>query len=208
MNQVQYSELGLPVDSLGMSTTTNSTIVDWGQSIVREYDGGIGDMASTLMCSDLCPCLLSPDANEWLNTEEQELNSYGRTKENNFDMMPLNFEGYSEISNAYYLTFEECYRARSDIIQSEFWWDFGQLEKTIAIAEYLEGIYECSGLCSPPLFYFAKEVESGRPREVCMGELQDEMTHDMMQIGFLAFATGSFMFLAFVTQYCYWNRVK
>lgn len=71
-------------------------------------------------------------------------------------MMPLNFQGYSEISSAFYYTFEECYRYRSDIIQSENWWDFGQLEKTIEIAEYLEGIYECSGFCHPPLFYFAR----------------------------------------------------
>lgn len=68
MNQAYYSDLGVSQSSVG---AVNDTIVDWGQSMVRDYDGGIGAMASSLMCSDLCPCRLSQDeANEWLNMEE------------------------------------------------------------------------------------------------------------------------------------------
>ena len=49
-------------------------------------------------------------------------------------------------------------------------------EKYIKFIEYIEKEYECSGLCSPSMFYFANSVKTGPPKQGCLAPFIDDLT--------------------------------
>jgi len=76
-------------------------------------------------------------------------------------MIPLNFKGRGEKN---YTTFEECFldirkgetsEMRSEVQKYDEMVKEGALNFAMDFASFFEGNYECSGLCTPALFYYS-----------------------------------------------------
>lgn len=46
----------------------------------------------------------------------------------------------------------------------------------IEIVSHIEDKFECSGLCSTPLFYFTQSVENGVPKKSCIVPLYEDIS--------------------------------
>ena len=56
-----------------------SEYINMAREFVSNVDNTIGDLASEKMCSTICPCPDDAAQEEWLDLEEAQVNTYGRT---------------------------------------------------------------------------------------------------------------------------------
>lgn len=87
----------------------DSMVIEYGRNLVEEYDSGIGHLVNSIMCSKECPCPNVPNKNTWLDMEEIDLNSIGRTS------LKISTQGYTEFDFSgqgavVYRKFADCYR--------------------------------------------------------------------------------------------------
>lgn len=71
---------------------------------------------------------------------------------------------------------------------------------------FFEGQYECSGLCTPALFYYSLDISNGRPYERCLIDLKDEVSNNLSYMGISAVLSGIIMMFVWCCQYCLWRR--
>lgn len=62
----------------------------------------------------------------------------------------------------------------------------------------------CSGICESALFYYALDVAEGRPKQVCLMYLKDEVQNNLSYMGVSAIVAGLVMLFTFIFQYCLW----
>ena len=148
-----------------------SLVIDWGRDLVEDYDVKIGDLVNSIMCSRECPCPNIPNKNIWLDIDEEELNSIGRTG------LKISTQGYTEFDfsgqgSTIYRKFSDCYsdinagrtsRVQPEKTQFRNRWEENQLSLAIDFANYFEQTYNCSGICESALFYYALDVTEGKP---------------------------------------------
>ena len=167
------------------------------------------------MCSLFCPCdqtLAAP----WTSMSEAALNSYKRTLDYGFT--PEDFDGNMRVitSSAQgaitYDNFADCaaymrYLAVDDSSSGETV-DYSQIESAMKILGYFEGKYTCSGICSTPLFYYTLDLDLGRPSQICLTHLKDEIGENILYMGVTAVVAGVAMFWSWIVQYLLWAPYK
>lgn len=161
----------------------DSMFIRYGRDLVSEYDDGIGYLVNTIMCSKECPCPDLPNKNTWLDMDEDVLNRLGRTS------LRISTQGYAEFDFSgqgatIYRKFSDCYRdilsgntsrVQPEVAEFRDRWEENQLSLAIDFADYFEEAYKCSGICESALFYYALDVLEGRPDQVCLMHLKDEV---------------------------------
>ena len=93
---------------------------------------------------------------------------------------------------------------RAEVIEFRSKWKDKQLQIATDFADYFEKAYSCSGICKSPLFYYALEVDEGRPDTECLLYLKDEIENNLSYMGITSVIAGLFMLFTFVFQYCLW----
>ena len=130
---------------------------------VTEFDTTVAQMSEKYMCSQVCPCFLD-EAVPWTQLTEAELNEHGRTAIPGLDptdtvgRMRMEFTTINGVVT--YSSFKECLDyllvldEKPDGMPSK-----EDYEILVKIATYFEHKYECSGVCTPPLFFLAARLE-------------------------------------------------
>ena len=54
-----------------------------------------------------------------------------------------------------------------------------------SIITYLEGSFECSGLCRPTFFYYSLPLTKGRPTRPCLSFLNETVGEEMIYLGIM-----------------------
>ena len=190
----------------------DSMFIRWGRDLVAEYDDGIGYLVNSIMCSRECPCPDVPNKSTWLNMDEDVLNRINRTK------FKISTAGYTEFDFSgegavVYWKFSDCYRdilsgntSRIQPLQAELRdrWKENQLGLAIDFANYFENEYKCSGICESAIFYYALEITEGKPEQVCLLFLKDEVQNNLSYMGIASIVAGLVMLFTFIFQYCLW----
>ena len=149
----------------------DSMVIEWGRGLVDEYDAGIGKLVNEIMCSRECPCPDVPNKSTWLNMDEVDLNSIGRTS------LEISTQGYTSFDFSgegatVYRKFSDCYRdiltgntsrVQPEVTEFRNRWRENQLSLAIDFANYFEQTYFCSGICESAIFYYALDVTEGKP---------------------------------------------
>lgn len=81
-------------------------------------------------------------------------------------------------------------------------------EDIVSYLEFFESEYDCAGICDPALFYFSVSVEKGVPSKSCLIGISDELKTSLLGIGGATLASGIFLFITFVFQYCLWRKYE
>lgn len=63
-------------------------------------------------------------------------------------------------------------------------------EKYSEFVSFVEKEYECSGMCSPSLFYLTQSVELGPPDKGCLAPFMDDVTSLIGNLGNALLASG------------------
>lgn len=71
---------------------------------------------------------------------------------------------------------------------------------------FFEGKYDCSGICTTPLFYVSKPLSAGIPTKECLMGIQEQIAGSTMYVGVVALIAGILMLLAWIMQYCLWKK--
>ena len=164
------------------------------------------------MCSEDCPCPDTSNKFTWLALPEDELNALGRSglKVSTQGYTEFDFSGTGAIT---YRKFSDCYRdirngrtSRVQPEQSEFRdrWAESKLGLAIDFANYFEETYKCSGICESALFYYALDIMEGKPEQVCLMHLKEEVQDNLNYMGVVSIVAGMVMFFTFLFQYCLW----
>jgi hypothetical protein len=69
------------------------------------------------------------------------------------------------------------------------------IETGIKILKYFETKYQCSGICTPSLFYYHLELNEGIPSTTCLSYVKEEVGDSLSYLGITALVTGVMMFL-------------
>lgn len=140
----------------------------------------------------------------YMSIPEPTLNQYGRTKQNKEGYIPLVFNGtYStfeecikfnlarmlnnnfteyDMSVLFRVDFQpdranvndsrpNLFGDSGNAIQNSIGYDVFEFEAAAAIEEE----FECSGICTPALFYFTQPTYKGRPTETCLTQIRYEI---------------------------------
>ncbi len=78
------------------------------------------------------------------------------------------------------------------------------LSLAIDFANYFEQEYKCSGICESAMFYYALELKEGKPDQVCLMFLKNEVQDNLSYMGVACIVAGLVMLFTFVFQYCLW----
>lgn len=76
----------------------------------------------------------------------------------------------------------------------------------MAVVEFLEETYSCSGLCAPDLFYLTRSIDDGLPAEGCGESVGEEFGDALGGIGAAGLIAGFMLFLSFLSSYCLWKK--
>lgn len=80
------------------------------------------------------------------------------------------------------------------------------IDTGIKIMTYFEEKYECSGVCTPALFYYGLSLSDGIPTTTCLSYMKEEVGDSMMYLGVTGIITGITMFLIWICQYALWRK--
>ena len=112
-----------------------------------------------------------------------------------------------------YDTFSDCYqdildgntpRVQPEVEEFEDKWKDESLSMAIAFADYFEDLYQCSGICESPLFFYSLPLSEGKPDQVCLLHLKDEVQNNLSYMGIASIFAGLVMMFTFIFQYCLW----
>jgi len=78
------------------------------------------------------------------------------------------------------------------------------LDLAIDFANYFEEEYSCSGICRSALFYYSRSITAGKPEQVCLMFLKQEVQNNLAYMGVAAIVAGLVMLATFIFQYCLW----
>ena len=102
--------------------------------------------------------------------DEKVLNQYGRTRlYSTQEYTEFDFSGQGE---RVYDTFADCYqdildgntpRVQPEVEEFEDKWKDESLSMAITFADYFEDLYQCSGICESPLFFYSLPLSEGKP---------------------------------------------
>lgn len=81
-------------------------------------------------------------------------------------------------------------------------------EKTKKFINWIESKYECSGMCSPGLFYLTESVTKGPPTRGCFAPFMDDLASIIGNLGNAMMASGVFFLLMifFVCPICCFKK--
>lgn len=65
-----------------------------------------------------------------------------------------------------------------------------KIELATQIINYIEPLYNCSGFCDLPLFYFTKPLEAGPPKFICKNAVLYEITKSLRLVGTVTWASA------------------
>lgn len=82
------------------------------------------------------------------------------------------------------------------------------VENGFELLKYFESKYVCSGICTPSLFYYSLELETGIPNSSCLTYLKDEIGDSMTYLGVTSLIVGILMCLVFAAQYMLWCKYE
>jgi hypothetical protein len=72
-------------------------------------------------------------------------------------------------------------------------------EKYIKFISYVEETYECSGMCTPSLFYLTQSVEKGLPKQGCVKPFVQDVSDLFFELGATMIASGVlFLFMIII----------
>lgn len=63
------------------------------------------------------------------------------------------------------------------------------------LISFIESEYECSGMCSPSLFYLTQSVKEGPPKRGCLAPFMGDLTSFVGRLGEALLASGIFFLL-------------
>ena len=104
-----------------------------------------------------------------------------------------------------YRNFEECFfdiragetsEERSEVQKYNDELNAGALNFAMDFSSYFEEAYQCSGLCTPSLFYYSLDVSVGVPKEPCLLNLKDEISNNLSYMGIAGILSGIIMLIA------------
>ena len=49
------------------------------------------------------------------------------------------------------------------------------IETSVKVLEYFESKYQCSGICTPSLFYYSLNLDEGVPKTTCLSYVKTEI---------------------------------
>ena len=73
-------------------------------------------------------------------------------------------------------------------------------------SSFFEEQYQCSGLCTPALFYYSLDLEKGQPKKPCLLNLKDEVSNNLSYMGISSTLAGIVMLIAWCCQYNLWTK--
>lgn len=77
------------------------------------------------------------------------------------------------------------------------------MDAYLKIMTVLEKNSDCSGACTPALFWFSKSIDT-QPKDACTKALGDELAGDYKIPGFVTIFASIIMLLIFCFQYTLW----
>ena len=82
-------------------------------------------------------------------------------------------------------------------------------EKFLDLIKYIEGQYDCSGMCSPSLFYLVNPVTAGPPKDACLAPFVGDIMSLLGDLGSALIASGVFFLLMifFVLPMCCLTKI-
>ena len=163
----------------------------WVAEQIDTIDDAINSYSSTFMCSYECPCTLS-DSADWWAMSDAALSKYGRTKQQATSISGNNTPAtnsageYRLITTAsdgkYYKSFSECnlhlqakYVNNTDTSSKSDVPTGTTIETSVKVLEYFESKYQCSGICTPSLFYYSLNLDEGVPKTTCLSHVKTEI---------------------------------
>lgn len=69
----------------------------------------------------------------------------------------------------------------------------------------MEDDFNCSGMCSPSLFYFTRPLEEGPPQKTCLFSMKNALTNSSRSFAYTSVLTGVtalFLFFMHFSLYC------
>lgn len=81
-----------------------------------------------------------------------------------------------------------------------------QIDTGLKVLTYFESKYQCSGVCTPSLFYYSLDLSEGIPKTTCLSHVKEEIGDSLSYLGITAVACGVVMFLIWCCQYSLWRK--
>jgi hypothetical protein len=75
---------------------------------------------------------------------------------------------------------------------------FEEGKPTPALSKFLnfiESEYECAGICSPPLFYYSKDINAGPPKRGCINKMVTVIAPAISSLGQVLIVSGVLIIL-------------
>lgn len=173
----------------------DSFCTDNGSDIqfIQDIDSQLGDVVSSYMCtSSYCPCPSDLDFTQW--DDEDDNNFWGRTLSpisNSYTPIYAGIPGETTFS-----TLVDCYETRKDDSTYDTFTNSVK-QGQISFFSFLEDSLDCSGICTPGLFWFTKDVNTGKPGKNCIDGLKSEF-------GKYTDTIGGCLIVAFFLTICGW----
>jgi len=72
------------------------------------------------------------------------------------------------------------------------------IETGIKVLNYFENKYQCSGICTPSLFFYGLNLSEGIPTVTCLNYVKEEIGDSLQYLGVTAIVCGVLMFFVWI----------